>query len=192
MDLSGRLIQGTGAYEIKQASADDGVIKKGDFWLECTADGTVGFLSDQAYGEWEFDLYKEYDDNVIEVMFLSDKIGGRTEIYGYIFNVGNGEQYRIYAGNPGSSLPVLLQGSDDYMSLNTWYRIKITRTLDGEFYFYIKGGEFGVENWTLVPAGVYGNNPATNTTYDSSTYIVINSDLGDRFTNLITRKAVKQ
>ena len=59
MDLSGQLIQGNGQYEVKELSAQDSVLKhldKGTKYLECMVSGTVGFASDQAYGEWEFNL----------------------------------------------------------------------------------------------------------------------------------------
>jgi hypothetical protein len=35
MDISGLYIKGTGTYSVQQASVDGGVIKKGDFYLQC-------------------------------------------------------------------------------------------------------------------------------------------------------------
>ena len=58
---------------------------------------------------------------------------------------------------------------------------------------YIKGGAFGIDDWTLVDvSGGYATNPITDTTYNTSKYFVLEFDALDRISTDITRKAVQQ
>ena len=91
----------------------------------------------------------------------------------------------------GGSVAGIMNTAASYIEINTWYRIKITRTLDGEFYFYIKGGAFGVNDWTLITAAS-GSNPVTDNIYTLSEYFIPDFVAGDRIANIITRKAVQQ
>ena len=65
--------------------------------------------------------------------------------------------------------------------------------MDGEFYIYIRGGVFGVDDWTLVSVdGGTGTNPVTSATITTSKYFLIDLDIGDRIANIVMRKAVAQ
>jgi len=188
-NLSGTWIQGTGAYEIKQASADDGVIKKGDFWMECTVDGTVSLQSTRAYGEWEFDIYK---GDIAGNYFVSiiNTITAWASGFGYYIWILSGGDIKFYKRTGGGATSL---ASTDILYIDNfvWYRLKITRTLDGEFYFYIKGGAFGNDGWTLIAMNSSAN-PLTDNSYTESQYMSFDFDTNDRIANIITRKAVQK
>jgi hypothetical protein len=162
------------------------LLDKGSTYLECTSEGIVAFPSTQAYGEWEFDLYK-----ATQVLFYL------TEDYA---DPGNADGYRIDFAVAGSitlrrrnTAIVLMSSADAYMEDDTWYRCKLTRTLDGVFTLYIKGGDFGISDWTLVDvSGGSGTNPATDNTHTKLSYIAPTANVGDRIANIIMRKAVQQ
>ena len=86
----------------------------------------------------------------------------------------------------------LMVTSTSYIENNTWYRMKITRTSDGEFTVYIRGGSFGDDDWTTVVAGGSGSNPATDTTTTTSEFIVLDVDAGDRISRLLLTDGVEQ
>jgi len=166
----------------------------GTKYLECTSAGTVAWASDQAYGTWEFDLYKGVSTNVPFVYFITDSLKLRYNLIGYIFSLGiSSSNYSILlrVDGDGSSANDLFETVDNYINTVIWYRIKITRTLDGEFYTYIKGGDFGISDWTLMVKDT-GQNPVTDNTYTESKYFVLDFDAGDRIANIITRKGVSQ
>ena len=163
------------------------LMDKGMKYLENTVAGTVAFPSDQAYGEWEFDWYKGVDTNSLVVMYISPNhnLSSYTGTYGV--QISNDEQIRIIKN--GSAI---MRSAVSYIDINTWYKIKITRTLDGEFYFYIKGGSFRVNDWTLIDYSILGTNPIIDTTYVSSKYFLLDLDAGDRIANIQMKKAVQQ
>ncbi len=187
MDISGTWIQGTGQYEVKQTAVDDGVLKKGDFYLECLSSGTVAKFSDQAYGEWEFDLYKNASGSTTAIVkYISPDITD-SGTSAYKFEFFNNE--RVLLNVSGSNV---MYTTTSYIVSAIWYRVKITRLLDGTSTFYIKGGGFG-EQWTLVDVtGGLGSNPYINNNITESQYFLLDFDAGDRIANLITRKAVRQ
>ncbi len=191
MDLSGNIIKGTGSYSVQELSAQDSVLKhleKGTKYLLCDSSGTVAFKSDMAYGEWEFDIWKDLDTNQPEYSFIStDLLGGVGS--GYEVLLTSDERLRINR----SAAAVLIGSAVSYIELQRWYRLKITRTLDSEFYFYVRGGSFGDNDWTLVDVtGGNGTNPVIDSIYSESQYFVLNLDVGDKIANITTRKAVSQ
>ncbi|GAF81402.1 unnamed protein product, partial [marine sediment metagenome] len=155
------------------------LMDKGMKYLECTSAGTVAFPSDQAYGEWEFDLYNYDNTTQIGIDFITN---GSEK---YTLYLTSSERIALYRA------AAISQTAADFISFGIWYRIKLTRTLDGEFTFYVRGGEFGNDDWTLV-LPVSTTNPFTDNTYTESQYFVVDLDVGDRIANLITRKAVQQ
>jgi hypothetical protein len=167
-------------------------LDKGDKYLECTSDGTIAIVSDQAYGEWEWDWYKEGDANQLYFSCISDGIGENVTNDSYIIFVGNTEPVWLRrSGSAGNALP--LASADSYIEMQTWYRFKLIRTLDGEFHLYIKGGGFGTNDWTLVSVtGGSGTNPVTDNSYTVSRYFVIDMDNGCRIANLEMRNIVRQ
>jgi hypothetical protein len=165
------------------------LMDKGMKYLECTSSGTVMFPNDQAYGEWEFDYYTGVSSNNY-LYLISNKPDIYPNVEGYAIQQIGGE-IRFSTYNVGSA-NIELRSSVGYVSVGVWYRFKFIRTLDGEFSVYIKGGSFGVDDWTLVDSSQSGSNPFTDNTYSLSVYSVLDMPLGSRITNLITRKAVQQ
>jgi hypothetical protein len=169
------------------------LLDKGDTYLECTASGTVAFPSDQAYGEWEFYWYVDggqTGDGRIQFIATTPKAYPDVDCYLVDWYASSGPRL---AEISGVSFITLARTDADWADPDTWYRIKVTRTLNGEFTFYIRGGNFGNNDWTLVSTtGGSGTNPVTDTTLVESMYIGLDFNAGDRIANLITRKAVQQ
>lgn len=161
--------------------------KQNTKYLQCTTAGTIVIPSKQAYGTIEFDLFKGADANSTTISFIADKIIGDTLTIGYRLTINNAESILIYR-----NVSLLTQTASAYITNNTWYRIKITRTLLGVLTTYIKGGAFG-NNWVLVnTTGGTGTNPVTDNTYTASNYFVLDLDVNDRFTNLVMYDGIKQ
>jgi len=158
--------------------------KNGTKYLECVTAGVLSIPSKQAYGTWEFDLYKGADLNTTVVYLL----GGKQTNYWTLFMFST---EGIYLQRTGST--AALNTVAGYIALNTWYRIKITRSLSGIFTVYIKGGAFGNTTWTLVStAGGTGTNPVTDNTYTTSEYLGIDIDAGDRIANIVMKEGIEQ
>ncbi len=148
-----------------------------------TTDGTAYTPSNVAYGEWEFDLYKDVGSNVNFVPFINSDSGTGALMDGYgifFYPTTNTIDFRRY--DDGVSSPLMATASG-YVDNNTWYRLKITRSLSGEFTIYIKGGSFGWTDWTEVVEST-GLNPRTDNTYTTSNYFVIDLDEGDEIANV--------
>ena len=162
--------------------------------LDNSSSGTSYTTSPQAYGTWEFDMYKESDFNSIFVGFLGSNISTPSYLDGGVFT-GYGlivyEDERVYfQKHTNGSYPQLFHTRADYITLNTWYRFKITRSLAGVFTVYIKGGVYGDidgSTWTLVDVtGGLGTNPVTDNINTTSTYMVTYLDPGDKIRNIHT------
>jgi hypothetical protein len=84
-----------------------------------------------------------------------------------------------------------LRSTTPYITINTWYRTKLTRTQLGSVSLYIKGGAFG-NNWVLVSViGGIGTNPVINASYSTNCYLVLDLDVGDRATNFLMKKGIE-
>ena len=188
MELSGHYIKGTGDFEIKELSAQDSVLKeldKGKQYWECMSAGTFAELQPYAYGEWEFIIYRFDAGTTPSYAFISDSILSTGNRYRININGGRIELYK--------DSTELFRTINSYIDSGVLYRIKITRTLDGEFMVYVKGGDFGIDDWTLVSvSGGAGTNPVTDNTYTESFYQVIDLDVGDRYIPGVQRKGVQQ
>ena len=148
-----------------------------------TGAGMVYINSDTAYGEWEFDFNKGADGNNVYVPFIISSHSDWTSTgEGYYFGVSSTENLIFYRRN-GAGATSLFTTVASYISINTDYRIKITRSLAGVFTVYIKGGTFGWDTWTTVVADS-GTNPVTDNTYTTSNYLVADIDSGDTISNL--------
>jgi hypothetical protein len=160
-------------------------LKNGSKYLECVTAGVIALPSKQAYGSWELDWYKGADANTIAVYFTNNG----TSVYpltkqAHLVNIAGNEQIILYSNNM-ASLGTVFSTVASYFNYNTWYRLKITRSVTGVFTVYIKGGAFGSASWTLISTlGGSGTNPGTNNTYTTSEYFVMDLDPGDRITNI--------
>ena len=176
--------------------------KLGTKYLECITAGRIAIPSKQAYGTWEFDWYKGGGSNMLAVFFSSSKPNNNIDTpfypgYGFYFN--NGEQFLLGKFNTGASFNSLLATGNTYGLDNTWYRIRVTRSLSGSFTCLAKGASLvptaGYDGWTLLPisgTGSGGTNPVTNTTYTTSEYFVLDIDAGDRIANIQLTGGIKQ
>jgi len=153
-------------------------IDKDEKVLECTSNGIIYREYRQAYGTWEFDCYKGLDANYPVIGFVSAAPSSPlTTANAYaIYSDGSTNRLRLYEGGSGA----LFSTANDYISINTWYSFKVTRSATGVFTVYIKGGSFN--GWTLVSADS-GTNPVTDTTTTSSKYLVLDLDSGDKVAN---------
>lgn len=175
--------KGTGIYSIQESVADGK-------YLENSVAGTCTIQSETAYGEWEFDISKAADGNLSYIHFIqeSSSITGN----GYRLQFKSDEKIELDLITNGIYDTDLFVTAASYIAINTWYRIKITRTEAGVFTVYIKGGAFG-DNYVLVDVtGGSGTNPVTDNTYTTSKYAVLDLDTGDRFKGLKIINGIKQ
>jgi hypothetical protein len=181
-------IKQSGSFKIGEITTPDSVlktIKKGTKYLECVTAGVLAIPSKQAYGSWEFDVYKK-DVNVINCYLLSSNTNGLYNSY----RVALSSYEALYLSElTNGSLSDKCNTINSYIANDVWYRIKITRTLLGVFTVLIKGGSFtpttGYDGWTLVSTtGGTGTNPVTDNTYTTSEYFVLDFDAGDRIANI--------
>lgn len=180
-DPIGRL-KGTGSYEVKEKT-------DGTKYLECTSAGTKPFQSDTAYGEWEFYAYVNAGSPSITI--LSDRNAAYQQSNSYNLYLFNGDDIRLYRSTVGGNV-LLFRTAPSYISTNTWYKIKTTRTTDGEFTVYIKGGDFG-DTYQLVDVTEgSGTNPVTDTTYTESKFFVVDNDVGDSIANINIKNWVRK
>ena len=161
------------------------LMDKGDTYLENTVAGTVAFPSKQAYGEWEFSIDKGNAGGGVLIKWIAQEptIGA----IGYGFYYAGTELLQLYRSDPATVN--IMATATSAIGETGWYRFKITRGLDGNITFYVKGQEFGNDDWTFVNIGL---NPAIDNTYTTGGYFVIDLDLSGKIANIITRKAVQQ
>ena len=164
-------IAGTGVFKIGEITTDSDLHNVGQKYLECVTAGTLAIPSKQAYGTCEFNLY---------IYFISDKI---NFVNGYQFVFDSSERIWLLEKIDGGAYSKMYTNAS-YASNTTWYKIKITRSLSGEFTYYIKGGNFGNEYILVDVTGGFGTNPITDNTYTTSNFYVLDLDAGDRITNI--------
>jgi hypothetical protein len=175
-------------------------ISKGTKYLECVTAGLLVIPSKQAYGTWEWDIYKGADANETNIGFINNNNNFNVSFTsglsnGYYFRFTTTEVLTLGKNNIGAGADLLNNTVTSYIAINTWYRIKITRSNVGAFTVLIKGGSFtptaGYDGWTLVSVtGGSGTNPVTNNTYTTSNYLVLDLDAGDRISNLIVKDGI--
>ena len=173
-------------WEISEQVTQDGVLKEidsGTKFLENTSIGAIATQSSTAYGVWEFSVYKDLDANNLHAMMVSGNPGAAKPTYGV--SLAGDESVTLYKNIPPFSW--IAYTVPNYIELDKWYRIKVTRTMDGEFTIYIKGGSFG-DTYTLVDmSGGLGTNPITDNTYTESSWFSANLGPGDRITDIVIK-----
>ena len=164
-------------------------LKTDDRSLDNSGAGTSYVSSTQAYGTWEFDMYKGGDGNTsyIPLMFNHPTSWTVAGTNGYMIGYTSSEQIKMWNITNGGVGEDLFASAVSYIDIDTWYRMKVARTNDGEFTVSIKGGTFGDNDWTLVDTtGGLKTNPFTDTTYTTSSYFVADLDPGDKIRNIHT------
>jgi len=145
--------------------------------IECTTAGLLSLptsifgessTSEAAYGTWEGWAYKGSDAGTMNIAFICDSptsIAGSG--YKLAFTATETVQIARLTGT------VHLETAAAYITINTWYKWKITRTALGVTYLWL--------NDVLVSVtGGSGTNPYTSTAYTSSTHVVLDFDAGDK------------
>ena len=161
----------------------------GTKYLQCTTAGTIGFQNDEAYGTWEFDIYKGADANNLGVGFILDSIKERASSEnGYWVGFNSTELIFLQEYTSGNPTNLFLTATS-YIAINTWYRIKVTRTTTGVFTVYIKGGAFGNDYVQVVEAS--GDNPVTDNTHTTNNYCTLDIDVGDRVANITHKRGIE-
>lgn len=139
-------VKGTGVYKVFELSSSitSGTLKlpKGTRGIECTSAGTIALQSNQAYGTWEFGLYKASNLNLLLFGFVNN-ISSFTIDNGYRFGFTSGEQFVIAKRANGISTIIMLSVGG-YASVLSYYKVKIIRTTAGVFTVLMKGGALTV------------------------------------------------
>jgi hypothetical protein len=163
-------------------------------YLNCVNSGSIAISSQQAYGTWEWDFYKGDSVNDTFFTFIANEITSHvtnTSILsnGYYFRLVNTE--RVDFGiSTGSTNTFLAYSATPFINNNTWYRIRITRNINGLFSLYIIGGS--ILEWTLLSTvGGGGSNPISNTTYTRSKYFCAVLDPLDAIANIKIYPGIK-
>jgi hypothetical protein len=163
---------------------------KNQKYLECTTAGAISFPSYQVFGVWEVSVLKGNTLNDVAFCFISSKnsITGN----GYYFELSNLERLALNKSTRYDNYTPV-----SYVQNNIWYRIRVERTVLGQFTLLVKGGNFvptaGRNGWTLVSTtGGAGTNPVTDLTYTTSNYFVIDLGAGDRITNILMDDEIYQ
>lgn len=147
--------------------------------IECVVAGLIYQEMDQAYGTWEWECYKA-DASAYLAQFMASLAGPYTTLgqNGYMLGSSANEAVMLNRITNGGST-VLGASANGYITHSTWYKMRIVRTLEDEFSFYLKGGVFS--NWTLVDTTLgSGSNPVVNGDHKASSYICIDLDAGDK------------
>ncbi len=169
--------KGTGAFKVRENTNGK--------HLECVSAGTIALRSNQAYGTWEFDINRS---NQCIIHIISDS-PNRISDNGYHFYIQPNNQIGFGKRTNGSGSNIFTTALG-YVENNTDYRIKITRSLLGEFTVYIKGGSFG-ENYVIISTtGGSGTNPVINNIYTISNHIVAFFNAGDKLGNVLLEKGI--
>lgn len=154
--------------------------KKSFNYIECTAQGKMSNLSKQAYGIWEFDIYRGSTSVRPLVQFIAlEKTEYNDPLQNsYVCFIANTGKFYFRRYNNGS-ITSLFNTIAGYIQDDMWYRIKITRSLGGKFHIYIKGGSFGL-SYILISSLESGQNPVIDNNITGSNYFVAELDPGDK------------
>ena len=155
-----------------------------DKFLQCTWAWTMAIPSSDAYWTWEWEVYKGADANATRTRFVSDLITWWSP-WRYSLNIEQSEEIVF-----GVDASVESQTANSFVSINTWYGFKVTRTPAWVFTTYIKWWSFGVEYVLIDVSWGSWTNPATSTSNTTSNYYVIDYDVWDRYSDLIIKKWV--
>jgi len=179
-----RLYARSGAFSIDNISIEEVFLNpNGTKYLECTSAGTVILPSDKAYGTWYMSYNKLSTAVELFVRFISNSTTSNAG--SYWLNFRTSEAIDVLRDGSAS----LFSSAINYVLIDTWYDLKVTRTYAGVWNTYVRGAQHG-NDWVLIPAGT-GANPATDTTYTTSKYCVVNFAIGDKITKIIHKRGIE-
>jgi hypothetical protein len=167
-------------------SSIDNPFSTNDNALTATTSGYISIPCNQTYGFWEFDLYKATDGSRIDIAFMADRItqrpGTGTIYLAHYFTITASEDLSLNRANGTTASSIMATTGTAYIQNNTYYRIRITRSIAGVWTTYIKGGSFGN---TYIPIVVQtGTNPGTDLNLLYSNYFLVSLGVGDRIANI--------
>jgi len=168
----------SGAWQVKEDA--DGK------WIECMTSGVLYQPSPQAYGTWEFDVNKVPDTATTIIAFNADVAGAWNAPGqdGYFISLSSSEKFTLQKLTNGAAAILGITGID-YVAIDTWYTIRVTRRYDGQFTAYIRGG--ALAKWTLIDvSGGSGSNPVIDASHTSTKYIILDTSAGAQIRNLKT------
>jgi len=172
-------------------------LDSGAKFLRVTGAGLISVPTKQAYGTWEGMIYKGDTANRLYMILIANKIDVAGYVQGYALNFDNDEGIYLekYDGVGGTT--VLFATAASYITINTWYKYRFTRTLDGVMTLLLKGGALiptaGYDGWTLAaPTGAYVNPTVADNTYTTCEYLVVDGGVLDRVILDHTDNGVKQ
>ncbi len=139
----------------------------GTQYFQAPTAGTMYLASNQAYGTWEFDVYRASGSNEILVGLIADSLGsGWTSNYSFAFR-NNGLMQILKNGN-------ILSSSVGSYSHSVWWGIKMTRDQNGRFLVKLKSR---VSPYTTII-------DRTDNSFNFSNYLILDLDAGDRVANI--------
>ena len=165
-------------------------IKSGTWKVEDNGDGTKktsniasGILSKpctQAEGTWEFDLFHAAATET-RLYFMASStdahtVAGQT---GYMFSVLGTERLALHRNNGDTTSTTLFQTDTGYVAEDAWVSYKVTKSGSTITSYFSTDNR---QTWTEI-AESSGNNPATDATYTSSNYWVLNLGTADAARN---------
>ena len=119
----------------------------------------------RCYGTWEFWMKHGVSDTW--AIYISENLLDYPNLIGYRFGWW-GSNYFFLTKSDGAIAQDIF-ASNETAPDNTWYKVKVTRGVNGEFNFYI--------NDTLLTA-FSGSMPVTDTTYATAQYFKFNMTTG--------------
>lgn len=161
-----------------------GTYVNGVNYIECTSAGTIYLNNDQAYGTWEFDIYK-LDVNSIVVDFIRNTLA--SNFSGYRLFISDTEFMQFARITSGSGVAIM-KSSSSYIAHSTTYCIKITRSFSGIMTGFIKGGVF--TDFTLIDASAVGTNPFSAVPHNTSSFTMFDLDVGDRIGGIRYKRTI--
>jgi hypothetical protein len=146
----------------------------GERYFDCIASGIIWRDNVEAYGSWEFEVYKSADANQMNMAFCTADATAPLTNDNRI-QINNNEAVRLITNNT-----VRAATANGYVEIGVRYTIRVTRSAANEFTMYIRGGHFG-DNFVLVDVtGGSGTNPIVDAVVTTSQYWAADIDTGDR------------
>jgi hypothetical protein len=146
--------------------------------IECTTSGVLYLNADlfrvsdtlNAYGTWQWWMYKGADANFHTMAFITnDTVAPVADTYFINFR----DDESIILKDEGGS-GIIFATAASYANINQWYKLDVTRRQsDGQFTAYL-------DDVVIDTTGGSGTNPVVDNSTTTSTYVVLELDTGDK------------
>lgn len=142
--------------------------------ITCVSMGDIFIPSEQAFGTWEFDYYKAAVSTSYIHFIAQGNVIASIDSYSLAFTSTERIQQKEWTAG-GSATP--WQTAENYIPEVTWFSCKITRSVGGIIRVYIDSTE------VTTAGGGSGAYPNTDTSYNSSVFMVLDMVGGDAVRN---------